>query len=514
MAELTAADVAVVIPTRERWDILGLTLSSLSRQSVAGFETIVVVDGTDQVVPPLEAGSVLVKRRAGPAAARNAGAASTRRPVVVFLGDDTIPAADLVERHLGAHLRHPEVEAAAVGFVGWHDSVSANKLNAWLEWSGTQSWYDALGPEAEQEVSHWHFYTSNVSLKRELLFRCGGFDEDFPYAAFEDIECGLRLSRLGLRLYYEPKAVCRHLHDYDWAGLERRFASMALSERLMVEKHPDVAPGCLNRMKDATVGPALPVERFVDTAPSRLLGLNRLLRHQANRHYHRRLSPTYQAAWERAAELCDLRRYLGERYDSARLVYGSRDPGEPTTEATTAERSEEDRLFDLARRCLSDVTGEAREHLRGHLSPGSEVLEFGCGIGSDGLRLAGEGFRVHFADQPGLPLSYLKWRLADRGLRSPVYEVGVDTLPPGLDAVFCLDGSGPEHPPGELLGRMAGLAPTVVLRVTSGMPEPSSEPIGPHGATVGARLAARQELSDGSRLLVYRGQPVGPAPPG
>src|SRR5438445_515473 len=198
MAELNATDLGVVIPTRERWDILGLTLSSLSRQSVSGFETVVVVDGADQEVPPLEASTVLVKRRAGPAAARNAGAKATNRSVVVFLGDDTIPAPDLVERHLAGHRRHPEREAAIVGFVGWHDSVARNRINTWLEWSGTQSWYDSLDPGGEQEVSHWHFYTSNVSVKRELLLECGGFDEDFPFAAFEDIECAIRLSQAGL----------------------------------------------------------------------------------------------------------------------------------------------------------------------------------------------------------------------------------------------------------------------------------------------------------------------------
>lgn len=470
MAELTPADLAVVIPTRERWDILDLTLSSLSSQTVSGFETIVVVDGTDQKVPPLEASSVVVKRRAGPAAARNEGARSTQCPIVMFIGDDTIPAPDLIERHLSTHRRHPEREAAAVGFVAWHDDVVDNKINAWLDWSGTQFWFNSLAPEGEQEVSHWYFYTSNVSVKRELLLEGGGFDEDFPFAAYEDLECALRLSELGLRLYYEPRAVCRHLHAYDWPGLERRFASMAVSERLMVEMHPDVAPGCLHRMKGAN-RPCLPLEPLVGTVPTRLKLLDRLVRREANRHYHRRLAPTYLAAWDRGGELCELRRYLGDRYDSARLVYGSPRPGEPAD-------PDEDRLFDLAAQAMKPDADHVHSILQEHLPPGAKVLNYRCGIGSEGLRLATGGFSVSFADAPGAPLDYLKWRVGQRKLATEVFELGRDDVPRDIDAVFWLVATSQGREPQEAERELEDIAPS-------------------------SRLATRQVLPDGSLLLVY-----------
>ena len=495
MGELAATDLAVVIPTRQRWDILNMTLASLGRQTVSGFETIVVVDGEDQEVPELEASSVQVKRRAGPAAARNQGARSTNRQVILYLGDDTIPEPDLIERHLATHRRHPEPEAAAVGFVAWHDSVSSNKINAWLDWSGTQSWYDSLAPEGEQEVSHWHFYTSNVSVKREFLLGDGGFDEDFPYAAFEDIECAIRLSNRGMRLYYEPSAVCRHLHDYDWAGLERRFTTMAVSERLMVEMHPDVAPGCLNRMKEATTRRSLPVERLVGTLPSSLKPLDRLLRQQANRHYHQRLAPGYIEAWGRGAELCELRRYLGDDYDSARLVYGSERIGGGTDDPA------EEQLLARARRALTGDNRPVLAQLQKHLPPASKVLDFRCGIGSEGLYLAERGFSVQFADEPGAALDYLKWRLAERHLSLPVSQLGVDSPPAGLDAAFCADASAFGRDPVETFRRMEELAPVVAMAF-----DPAA---GDGGAAMEAlsagmssdRVLARMGLPDGSRFL-------------
>lgn len=509
MGEFTAADLAIVIPTRERWDILDRTLSSLSEQTVTGFESIVVVDGTDQDPPPLAVSRVLAKRRAGPAAARNAGARTTERPLIMFIGDDTVPAPDLVERHLATHSRHPEREAAAVGLTDWHPEVAGNRINRWLEWSGTQSWYGSLAEEGEQEVSHWYFYTSNLSLKRELLVEGAGFDEDFPFAAFEDLECGLRLSRLGLRLYYEPAAVCRHLHDYDWPGLERRFSAMALSERLMVEKHPELEAGCLRRMEASAQGPALALDPLVDVVPRRWTRLDQFVRRQTDRSYHRRLTPVYLGAWDRAAELCELRRYLGPRYDSGRLVYGSRpeDGEDGRFERGEEGSSDDEQLFALARRALEGRTDEVVAALRRHLPPGARLLEYHCGIGSDGLRLAQAGYQVQFADHAGAPLSYLTWRLADRGLQLPVYDLDVDELPGDLDAVVCLDAGASGRDPGALLAELEPVASLVALAFVTEPDGPALEPSVPTELPVprGARsrLLARNELPGGSLLLLY-----------
>jgi glycosyltransferase involved in cell wall biosynthesis len=507
MADVKPADLAIVIPTRDRWDILGRALASLRNQTVTGFESIVVVDGTDQKPPPVDASRLFVTRRAGPGAARNAGVRATERPIVMFLGDDTIPAPDLVEKHLAAHRRHPERQAGVVGFVDWHPEVANNRINGWLEWSGTQSWYASLADEGEQEVSHWYFYTSNISVKRELLLETDGFDEDFPFAAFEDLEYGVRLSRLGLRLYYEPGAVCHHLHNYDWPALERRFACMAVSERLMVDMHPDIQAGCLSRMKAATSARALPVDAFVGTVPRRLRRLDGLIRQQVDRRYHRRLAPTYLRAWDRAAELCELRRYLGEGHDSGRLVYRSeprsvepRSVGKPD-----AEPSEEERLFALARRGLEGRTDHAVSLLQRCLPAGSSILEYGCGIGTDGLRLAEEGHSVRFADRSGLPLAYLKWRIANRGLSDRVYDLGSEELPAGFDAVFCFDVASPGWDPVALFDQLQNIAPIVALGFFPETEGSSRIAIPAELLTTRHRsgaLVSNHQLSGGSVLLI------------
>src|SRR6266542_2248214 len=116
------SDMAVVIPTRERWNILTRTLDALRSQSVRGFEILVVVDGTDQRPPELGTHTI-VKEHGGPGAARNLGARSTERPLLMFLGDDMIPTRRLIELHLARHRANPEPQVAVLGHVDWHPDV-------------------------------------------------------------------------------------------------------------------------------------------------------------------------------------------------------------------------------------------------------------------------------------------------------------------------------------------------------------------------------------------------------
>src|SRR5947209_3305162 len=77
--EITARELAVVIPTRDRWETIAVTLEALEHQTERGFEVIIVVDGRDQVVPQLDRVKIIQQDHAGPGAARNSGVQATDR---------------------------------------------------------------------------------------------------------------------------------------------------------------------------------------------------------------------------------------------------------------------------------------------------------------------------------------------------------------------------------------------------------------------------------------------------
>ena len=297
---LSAADLAIIIPTRSRWDILRRTIAALDDQTERGFETIVVVDGDDQDVPTLANARMLRQRHAGPGAARNRGVDATDRRVVLVIGDDMVPRPDFVARHIARHRAHPEREAAVLGRVEWHPSVPRNRLHRWLDWSGALFHYRVLDAEGSEEAGWPRFYSCNVSLKRELFLAAGGFDTDFVFD-YEDLDFGWRLGQDGMRLLYEPGAITQHLHAYDWAAVQRRYESRAGAEQLMMAKHDWFQPWFHSQLEAAVREP--PASRLwtflVDLVPMRWARLRRAVELRADRHYRQRLAPAFFAVWRR-----------------------------------------------------------------------------------------------------------------------------------------------------------------------------------------------------------------------
>jgi 2-polyprenyl-3-methyl-5-hydroxy-6-metoxy-1,4-benzoquinol methylase len=441
---LTAADVAIIIPTRDRWPVMHRTLDSLAGQSVQGFERIVVVDGEDQRLPPLDADQVLVLRHGGPGAARNAGARATSRRLLLFLGDDMIATPGLVEAHLDMHRAHPGEQVAVLGHVSWHPEVAGHRLNAWLDRSRSQFDYDLLTGQAGQDVGFGRFFSCNVSLHRSLFTAVGGFDEAFTYY-YEDLDCGWRLSQAGMMLLYQPAALAHHLHAYDWAAMARRFEGVAMGERLMAAKHAWFEPFFLRRIELARAGRrALPLWPVVERHPVAVRSPRMLAAAQRriDTLYRRRLSRPFLRGWENAAEMCELRDYLGDEYQAWRLIHHHHEVDNESTSApneATFYRTSNAYLYDLTVFAMSGTKDPYRRLLARHLGHGAQLLDYGCGIGSDGLRFIADGYRVSFADFDNPSLAYLRWRLARRRLRADVYDIEHDTVPDGFDAAYAFD---------------------------------------------------------------------------
>ena len=297
---LSAADLAIIIPTRSRWEILRRTLGALDQQTEQGFETIVVVDGEDQEVPDLGDARVLRQPHAGPGAARNRGVGATDRRLVLFLGDDMIPRPELVARHVARHSAQPDRETGVLGRAEWHPSVPRDRLHRWLDWSGALFHYRMLDAEGTEDAGWPRFYSCNVSLKREFFLASGGFDPDFVFD-YEDLDLGWRLGQHGLRLMYEPGALSQHLHAYDWDAVRRRYESRADGERLMMTKHDWFQPWFHGQMEAATrEAPASRIWALtVDLVPERAGRVRRAFESRADRHYRQRLAPAFLSAWAR-----------------------------------------------------------------------------------------------------------------------------------------------------------------------------------------------------------------------
>jgi hypothetical protein len=94
--------------------------------------------------------------------------------------------------------------------------------------------------EPGKEVGFNCFYTSNLSIDRELLGD-DPFDPNFRLYGWEDIELGYRLDRRGIKLYYHPAARAEHLHPMTLADLYRRQLQVGRAFHTLLRLHSELA---------------------------------------------------------------------------------------------------------------------------------------------------------------------------------------------------------------------------------------------------------------------------------
>jgi glycosyltransferase involved in cell wall biosynthesis len=235
--------ISVVIPTRNRCDVLALTLRALDLQEeITGrLEVVVVDDGSDdstvKMLRNVNGSAFDLKTFAlehgGPARARNRGIAEASADRILLLGDDTIP----VPKALSCH-----IEAAACGDIGvlgmieWDTEIGVTDVMRFLAPEGPQFWFKGLGDGSR--VPWTSVVSANLSAPR-WWFLEEPFDERFSEACFEDTEMAWRWAKRGWRVIFDPRALCRHRHHYGEIGTflarQRRAGQWA---RIAAKRHP------------------------------------------------------------------------------------------------------------------------------------------------------------------------------------------------------------------------------------------------------------------------------------
>jgi GT2 family glycosyltransferase len=261
--------LAVVIPTRDRRAILAETLARLARHAAGQpIEVIVVDDGSrDDTISSVGAFAseapwpvrILESGARGPAAARNLGTREATAGACLYIGDDSLPTPSLIAGHLAFHAARPDPEDALLGLVVPAPPLDRSRFIRWLHEDGTQFGYASLEPGPAVPAAC--FWTSNVSVKRDLILAVGGFDEGFPGAACEDAELGFRLARAGMRLHFDPATVSMHFHPTDLARTLVRMRGVGVAYRRLCDLAPEIRaprrPALRHRAKAAGLTAAM-----------------------------------------------------------------------------------------------------------------------------------------------------------------------------------------------------------------------------------------------------------------
>lgn len=146
----------------------------------------------------------------GRSSAVNFGLQHSTGEIVLLLADDFIPEPDLAQAHLDFHRRHPAESRVGIGSGRFSPALREDDFRRWLEDSGKLFGVPVHGETTS--IPSTYFYGANASAKRSFLEKVGGFDEDFPYAAWDDYEVGQRMLRHGMESTFLPGATAWHEH--------------------------------------------------------------------------------------------------------------------------------------------------------------------------------------------------------------------------------------------------------------------------------------------------------------
>lgn len=228
--------VAVVIPFKDMPDDLPDALASLAAQTVRGFTTILVDDGStnprsEALLARLEAGEspvplrIIRQRCAGPAAARNAGIRATTHPVVLTLDADDVLAPAHIESCLCALSARPEL--ACVGaLVSYFEEHPDRPTGAWAPLGLVRDMLPAMNTMGTG---------SGIAFRRAALDAVrpdGPYDPSMPGYEDWDLYCALAAAGMKgdilpeLLIHYRVRPGSRY-HGKDRLRHDRLVAELA-----------------------------------------------------------------------------------------------------------------------------------------------------------------------------------------------------------------------------------------------------------------------------------------------
>ncbi|NES69417.1 MAG: glycosyltransferase [Okeania sp. SIO2D1] len=229
---------SVVIPTYNRKPILEKCLRALENQDygspIIDYEVIVVDDGsTDDTVPWLETEAkefshvqLFSQSHQGPAAARNLGIEQAKGNFIIFIDSDLVVTDSFLQSHANSLVSAEGENVFTYGRV-----INTCNFD-----------FPTSEPYKLTDFSAAFFATGNVAIARHFLIEAGLFDTRFEQYGWEDLELGVRLKKLGLKLIKCPDAVGYHWHPpfslEQLPGMIEREIQRGKMGVLFYQKHP------------------------------------------------------------------------------------------------------------------------------------------------------------------------------------------------------------------------------------------------------------------------------------
>ncbi len=236
MAEARLPSVSVVVPTRDRPELLRRAVAAILGQTYPGpVQCVVVFDQSDPDLPWADPGErrrlklVRNQRTAGLAGARNSGVLHAEGELVAFCDDDDEWLPDKLVRQVAQLQARPDAGVVTTGlFVRYRDRTVTR-----------MSPTSVVTHRQLLRSRMFELHPSTVLVRRSLLLdRIGLVDEAIPGSYAEDYEWLLRAAKVAPILALQEPLVTVHWHQSSFFADRWRMIISALT--YLVDKHREL----------------------------------------------------------------------------------------------------------------------------------------------------------------------------------------------------------------------------------------------------------------------------------
>jgi len=204
--DLLRPDVTLIMPTHGSLTSAALALRGVALLAPPPAQIVVIRDIParleDAELLPDGAEVVTVPFAAGPARARNAGAAVATSELFLFVDSDVVIPSDTISRVVAGFANTPGVAA----IFGSYDTLPADQHFL--------SQYRNLMHHYVHQSAHEYagtFWAGLGAIKAEVFRSVGGFDASYRVPCIEDIELGTRLKDAGWEIRLMKSLQGRHI---------------------------------------------------------------------------------------------------------------------------------------------------------------------------------------------------------------------------------------------------------------------------------------------------------------
>lgn len=211
--------ISIVIPTKERGEILERTLKAATQATQHIDAEILVVNDSKISTPviPSQLTNVMLFEgpKSGVAAARNFGASLAKSELILFIDDDFLINKESIDISLELFKEEPR----KIHLFNWsyppylYPMLRETQFGRYLITFGFDSLKGWLGEEWNEsedifELKHGASYY--LPIARTIFMNIGGYNEKFPHAGAEDYDFIMRAKDTGVRFFLNKTCLLYH----------------------------------------------------------------------------------------------------------------------------------------------------------------------------------------------------------------------------------------------------------------------------------------------------------------